>query len=134
MSLGRRRRSFRLRAHSEYATEGERKAKEMKQLMPIVWEGLRLGLEVGIPAVGFLLLLECDALTGTFAATLFGSVAVSALFIRKACDSLTSVVDDQLGEHEVNTNAFLEFARAFHDDIRDARYRTGIKLTNRVAD
>lgn len=123
----------RQRQQMEYATEGARNASQMKQLMPIVWELLRLGHEVGIPAVGFLLLVECDASTGTFAATLFASVAVCALLISRACSSLTMIVDDQLGEQDVNTNAFLEFARAFHDDVRDSRYRTGVKLTDRVA-
>jgi hypothetical protein len=125
---------LRERQHTVYSTEGERKAREMRQLMPIVWEGLRLGLEVGIPAVGFLLLLECDALTGTFAATMFGSIAVSALLIERACVSMATVVDDQFDEHELNRNAFLEFAHAFHNDIRDARYRTGVKLANRMID
>ena len=47
---------------------------------------------------------------------------------------MATVVDDQFDEHELNRNAFLEFAHAFHNDIRDARYRTGVKLANRMID
>ena len=100
---------------------------QTKLVMTFVWKLIEVGAAIGILPAVIIFGIEVDTYLNSFMASFIMLASGLSIICVKTLSKCFVLAE----EYNVNYNAVAHIAKVFHNNLRDARYRIGVKLTDR---